>query len=707
MTLGTSTGPISPVSLVPPARVPSPRAARRSGDAVISWGVVVFATTAISAGLVGSGIARPFPWTAAIVLGVLASATRLFGIQLPGKGFASFLVGAAPVTVVALGWPAGALVTAIGAFSGDTLWRRAPIANALSLAGHFATATVLGGLAYVAAGGVHGVDAFSATNIGPAIVLLLVTAASVNATYFIQVKLSRALAWVDPYLTLRWESVATAWSALMFGVALRLLYVDLGAGAATVLWIAWFGFAWMGYWLMRKGVYAESLAIVQRLTRAIGARTEFLQAFDDVKQLTGSLVPWSQMGIAAYHADSQAFSVVSDTSPEEQTGQSLTIAGLNAAKLARDTAHGATIIAAQGSRIIVPLRHGERLVGIWSVRHDTARMYRQSDAELLAHLAPQLGLSLALDALIGPVLEATERTVPQIQAITATTRVLRATADQSAAGARGMAETVRAVAEALAQGAEQSEATRKSAEASVEQGKQMLDAGEKMVLTARTVRTATAGAMAQLSAAAEVVAEGTKEVANLRTISMAVERFRVTITEMADQSDLLALNTAIEAGRAGDSARGFSVIAFEMRALAEKSKREADGLQSSVRSIGATVDRTIELLERTSKRVEKVAGSGAALVSELDQIVSVAEAVARTGERITDTAQASARDSAAMVATLTAAQGDAARAARESDAAAAASLLGSQSIEALSSATMELSAVAEQLGAAAAAARSS
>lgn len=674
---------------------------------MIGWAVVIFGASAIVGGLVSQGVEQPFPWVAAVVLALLAAASRRFGIPLPGKGYASFLVGAAPTAVVAFGWPAGALVISIGSIAGDVLWRRAPVESAVTLAGHFATASVLGGLAYDAMGGAHGADAFAATNMGPALLLLFVTTAVVNVTFYIQIRFSGGLAWVDPLLTARWEAVAMAWSALMFGTALRLLHGELGAVQTAVLWAMWLGFAWMVYWLMLSGVYAETLAIVHNLTRAIGARTDFLHAFDDIKRLTGSLVAWDQMGIASYHPDNHVLSVVSDTSPEVLAGQPVKIEGLDPAALARDVERRATIIESRGSHILVPLRQGDRLVGVWSVRHSESSMYRQGDADLLAQLAPQLGTSLALDALIGPLLDATERTVPQIQAITATTRVLRDTADESAASARGMAETVRAVSVALEQGATQSEVARETAEASAEQGKLLLSAGEKMVLDARGVRDATSEAIAQLTSVAEVVAEGAKEVANLRTISGAVERFRGAITELADQSDLLALNAAIEAGRAGESARGFSVIAVEMRSLAERSMGEAEGARASVRSIGATVDRTIELMERTRSRVETVVGSGAALVRELDQIVDGAEAVARTGEDIAVVAQASAREAAAMVETLSSAQGEAARAARESDASAAASLLGSQSIERLSAAAVELSLVAEQLGAAAAAARSS
>ncbi|NIQ56696.1 MAG: hypothetical protein GWN71_25980, partial [Gammaproteobacteria bacterium] len=80
---------------------------------------------------------------------------------------------------------------------------------------------------------------------------------------------------------------------------LALLSPDLPPVETGILAVAWLGFAGVGHWLVRRGVEAESLLLVQRLTRAIGARTRFEQAFEDIKRLTSTLVPWHEMGIAA------------------------------------------------------------------------------------------------------------------------------------------------------------------------------------------------------------------------------------------------------------------------------------------------------------------------------------------------------------------------------------------------------------------------
>jgi hypothetical protein len=215
----------SPLQIAAAHAVP----ARKSwmNDEIVRMCVVAFGTLSVSLGLAFNYYAHPFPWLGAGLLLVTAAATRVFGIPLPGKGFSSFAVGPGIAALIALDWAAGALTVALGIIVGDAVFRRLPMRNAISTAGHFLTAGTVAGYSYYGLlNGQLGVAAFSAGNawrLGIMIALFLLTA---NGTFYLQLKLSPAIAWVDARLTARWEGTVAVLATLLALGALRLAYSE-------------------------------------------------------------------------------------------------------------------------------------------------------------------------------------------------------------------------------------------------------------------------------------------------------------------------------------------------------------------------------------------------------------------------------------------------------------------------------------------------
>lgn len=91
----------------------------------------------------------------------------------------------------------------------------------------------------------------------------------------------------------------------------------------------------------------------------------------------------------------------------------------------------------------------------------------------------------------------------------------------------------------------------------------------------------------------------------MHTRSNDVTKIIGMITDISDQINLLALNAAIEAARAGEAGKGFSVVASEVRNLAEQSARSANQISTIIQEIQSDAEQSVQAMEKVFEDVER------------------------------------------------------------------------------------------------------
>ena len=693
---------MSPTRASPLSTLPVRGAVGFAGLAAFAWAAAIYA--------LGRVPLDPGFFPALILLVAAGMITRRYGIPLPGNGFASYVLGVMILAVLLRGSAFGVLVAPGAMLGGDLLLRRLRWRAAVSNAAHLCVGTALVGLGYEAVGGASGAGALGAANVWPLLALLVLLPIVVNGTFYLELASSEeTIAWVDARLTARWETVVYCMSV---GLALGCLALFRAAPPTgpTVVAIAGLGLAAAGGWyVIRKAVRADELRLLQTVSQVAATEMSLIRGFPKIQQLTRGLVAWEDMGLCRVDPSQRELVVVADTAApgdapagrfDMDVGPAAEAARAGRAVLTRHPRPGE--IPAPGGRtpgvaLVVPLKLGDQLVGLWTVRHSDPRAYRESDGALLDLVAPQLALMLAVQDAVDPVVHAADQVTQYVQSLTATAQEIHASSEEVTAAAQRASHGATQAANLVQATAAQSGELKRNADDAAAAGDQTREAGARMEETIGRVRGAMEAAARRLADLGTSAQESAGEVGRLREAAADVERFSETIATIANQTNLLALNATIEAARAGTHGRGFAVVADEVHKLAEASGREARGVHRAVQDTRRALDRAAELLERVRVELADVAAGSGKWVADLQVVADAAAATTRAGHRVAEAARASTDVAAGMAAALAQAGGGAGGSSQEAAAVAAAAAEQLRAIEELAQGATELSGVADRL----------
>ena len=210
----------------------------------------------------------------------------------------------------------------------------------------------------------------------------------------------------------------------------------------------------------------------------------------------------------------------------------------------------------------------------------------------------------------------------------ASTEILAAATQQATSAqeqAVSVGETVTSVDEVTQTAAQVSDRAKSVAEES-KRSSDVSDSG-------RAVVAQTISGMRAVQERSGVLAEN---IVSLAEQAQSIGEIIATVNDLADQTNLLALNAAIEASRAGEHGQGFSVVAAEVKALAEQSKKATGQVRQSLSQIQAATGQAVGEVEETTKVIDTV----------MAQAETANEAITSLAGTIAEAAHAAAQISA-------------------------------------------------------------
>ena len=440
----------------------------------------------------------------------------------------------------------------------------------------------------------------------------------------------------DRAFLLRWEVVAYLVAILAASVAVWAI-----SSLAPVGWIpVGVALAVLGFltrMLLEEAIAAEDLNKVHMMQSTITSNVSLRLSFEQLEELAYRLLDWGDFRVyrmapgpvLAYRAQSgrpgrgdpdPGLAAVRKEAIER--GELVVIA---------DTAQRQGLEASADVRTVVihPLRFADQTLGTLELEYHKRYHYGARDLAAIGAVASQISTAIHIAELRRPLFDTVEQIGSQSQALARATNSLRTSANALAAASDNMRREA-AIQEAFARnGLEATTQLSARAERAAAGGARAARVSQRAAADAAKHRAGIGEAIERLVRVQTFVADGSRQVSALGGTTARIRGFLESTQELAELTNLIALNAAIEANRAGEAGRGFAVVAQEIQNLAIQG---AQASEEAARLAADIARETAGIAEQMARGEELVAGVGQVSSEAVRALDLIVQATVEAGE---------------------------------------------------------------------------